>query len=126
MNTMTKTIETLSNAGAKIADTVAIGSFEIGAMQVIKRAEGQLTSTYALMVASDILPTDYLSHKNKESTASQEQYAGRVEAAGMICYTKVERAELATKLPKDATAEQKAARKVLQDRRTELLKTIRR
>ena len=78
------------------------------------------------MVASDILPTDYLSHKNKESTASQEQYAGRVEAAGMICYTKAERAELATKLPKDATADQKAARKVLQDRRTELLKTIRR
>ena len=126
MTTISKAIETLSNAGAKIADTVAIGSFEIGAMQVIKRAEGQLTSTYALMVASDILPTDYLSAKNKESTASVEQYAGRVEAAGMICYTKAERAELATKLPKDAPAEQKAARKVLQDRRTELLKTIRR
>ena len=69
-------------------------------MQVIKRAEGQLSSTYALMVANGILPSDYLSAKNKESTASVEQYAGRVEAAGMICYTKTERAELATKLLK--------------------------
>ena len=128
MNTVSKTIETLSTAGAKVLDTMTadLGCFEVGAMQVIKRAEGQLSSTYALMVANGILPSDYLSAKNKESTASVGQYAGRVEAAGMICYTKTERAELATKLPKDAGALQKAARKVLQDRRTELLKTIRR
>ena len=44
----------------------------------------------------------------------------------MICYTKAERAQLSVKLPKDATAEEKAARKQLQDRKTELLKTIRR
>ena len=126
--TISKTIETLSTAGAKVLDTMTadLGCFEVGAMQVIKRAEGQLSSTYALMVANGILPSDYLSAKNKESTASVEQYAGRVEAAGMICYTKAERAELATKLPKDAGALQKAARKVLQDRRTELLKTVRR
>ena len=128
MATLSKTIETLSTAGAKVLDTMTadLGCFEVGAMQVIKRAEGQLSSTYALMVANGILPSDYLSAKNKESTASVEQYAGRVEAAGMICYTKTERAELATKLPKDAGALQKAARKVLQDRRTELLKTVRR
>ena len=126
MATITKTIETLSNAGAKIADTVAIGSFEIGAMQVIKRAEGQLTSTYALMVASGILPSDYLSFKNRESTASEEQYKARAEAAKMICYTKAERAELATKLPKDTPQAVKDTRKDLQSRHTELLKTVRR
>tara|TARA_B100000795_G_C22768816_1_gene426924 strand:+ start:821 stop:1414 length:594 start_codon:yes stop_codon:yes gene_type:complete len=130
MNTVSKTIETLSNAGSKMVCAMTmdsdLGCFEVGAMQVIKRAEGQLTSTYALMVANGILPSDYLSAKNKESTASVEQYAARVEASGLICYTKTERAELATKLPKDAPAEQKASRKVLQDRRTELLKTVRR
>ncbi len=99
---------------------------EVGAMDIIHTAQGKLDTTYTFMVSNGILPTDYLSAKNKESTASVEQYTARGEAAGMICYTKAERAELATKLPKDATADQKAARKVLQDRRTELLKTIRR
>ena len=125
MTTVSKMTETLATLGAKFG-VKGIDLVEVGAMDTIHKAEGKLANTYAFMVASDILPTDYLSAKNKESTASVEQYAGRVEAAGMICYTKAERAELATKLPKDAPAEQKAARKVLQDRRTELLKTIRR
>jgi hypothetical protein len=125
MNTVTKLTETLATLGAKFG-VEGIALTEVGAMDTIHKAEGKLANTYAFMVASDILPTDYLSAKNKESTASVEQYAARGEAAGMVCYTKAERAELATKLPKDAPAEQKAARKVLQDRRTELLKTIRR
>ena len=125
---ITKTIDALATAGAKIIDTMSgdLGCFEVGAMQAINKAEGTLTSTYALMIGNGILPSDYLSHKNKESTASVDQYAGRVEAAGMICYTAKERSELATKLPKDAPAATKAARKKLQDRRTELLKTVRR
>jgi len=125
MNTVSKLTETLATIGAKFG-VEGIDLTEVGAMDTIHKAEGKLANTYAFMVASDILPTDYLSAKNKESTASVEQYAARGEAAGMVCYTKAERAELATKLPKDAPAEQKAARKVLQDRRTELLKTVRR
>ena len=125
MTTVSKMTETLATLGAKFG-VKGIDLVEVGAMDTIHKAEGKLANTYAFMVASDILPTDYLSAKNKESTASVEQYAARGEAAGMVCYTKAERAELATKLPKDAPAEQKAARKVLQDRRTELLKTIRR
>ena len=128
MNTVSKTIETLSNAGAKVLDTMVgdLGCFEVGAIKSVIKGEDVLTSTYALMVANGLLPSDYLSHKNKESTASKEQYEARVEAIGMVCYTKAERAELATKLPKDTTASAKALRKVLQDRRTEKLKTVRR
>ena len=125
MNTVTKIAETFANAGAKL-NVEGITNIEAGAMDTIHKAEGKLSNTYAYLVGAGILPSDYLSAKNKESTASVEQYAARVEASGLICYTKTERAELATKLPKDAPAEQKAARKVLQDRRTELLKTVRR
>jgi hypothetical protein len=125
MNTVTKLTETLATLGAKFG-VEGIALTEVGAMDTIHKAEGKLANTYAFMVASDILPTDYLSAKNKESTASVEQYAGRVEAAGMICYTKTERAELATKLPMDAPQAEKDKRKKLQSRHTELLKTIRR
>ena len=125
MNTVTKIAETFANAGAKL-NVEGITNIEAGAMDTIHKAEGKLSNTYAYLVGAGILPSDYLSAKNKESTASVEQYAARVEASGLICYTKTERAELATKLPKDAPAEQKASRKVLQDRRTEFLKTVRR
>ena len=125
MNTVTKIAETFANAGAKL-NVEGITNIEAGAMDTIHKAEGKLSNTYAYLVGAGILPSDYLSAKNKESTASVEQYAARVEASGLICYTKNERAELATKLPKDAPIEQKAIRKVLQDRRTELLKTVRR
>ena len=128
MTTISKMTETLSNSGAKVLDTMAgdLGCFEVGAIKSVIKGEDVLTSTYALMVGSGILPSDYLSAKNKESTASVEQYEARIEAIGMVCYSPRERAELATKLPKDTPQEVKAARKVLQDRRTEKLKTIRR
>ena len=128
MTTISKMTETLSNSGAKVLDTMAgdLGCFEVGAIKSVIKGEDVLTSTYALMVGSGILPSDYLTFKNKESTASQAQFDARIEAIGMVCYSPRERAELATKLPKDTPQEVKAARKVLQDRRTEKLKTIRR
>jgi hypothetical protein len=128
MNTVSKMTETLSNSGAKVLDTMAgdLGCFEVGAIKSVIKGEDVLTSTYALMVGSGILPSDYLTFKNKESTASQAQFDARIEAIGMVCYSPRERAELATKLSKDATSEQKAARKDLQDRRPAKLRTIRR
>ena len=125
MTTISKMTETLATIGIKF-NVEGIDIVEVGAMDIVRKAEGKLAHTYAYLVAAGILPSDYLSAKNKDSTASVEQYAARVEAAGMVCYTKAERAELATKLPKDTPAEQKASRKVLQDRRTEFLKTVRR
>ena len=102
-----------------------IDAFEVGAVQSIKAGTEALVSTYALMIASDILPTDYLSFKNRESTASEAQWKARIEAASQICYSAQERAELATKALKDATQEQKDARKALQTRAGNLLKTVR-
>tara|TARA_R110001583_G_C5464986_1_gene392296 strand:- start:22 stop:609 length:588 start_codon:yes stop_codon:yes gene_type:complete len=128
MTTVSKEIAKLADSGAKVLMGMEsdLGCFEVGAVKSVIHGSDQLTSTYALMIGEGLLPTDYLSHKNKESTASKEQYEARLEAIGMVCYTKPERAELATKLPKDARAIDKEARKVLQDRRTEKLKTIRR
>ena len=128
MNTVSKMTETLSNSGAKVLSTMTfdLGCFEVGAIKSVIKGEDVLTSTYALMVGQGILPSDYLTFKNKESTASQEQFAARIEAIGMVCYSAKDRAELATKLPKDATPEDKNARKDLQDRRSAKLRTIRR
>ena len=125
MTTITKTKQTLETLGNKL-DANGITTLEAGAMQTIHKTSGTMTATYQVMYSSGILPTDYISHKNKESTASAEQYAERKRVAAMICYTKAERASLAAKLPSDATDAQKASRKKLQDRATELLKTIRR
>jgi len=128
MTTVSKEIAKLADSGAKVLMGMEsdLGCFEVGAVKSVIHGSDQLTSTYALMVGEGILPTDYLSHKNKESTASKEQYDARLEAIGMVCYSPAERAELATKLPKDTPQGEKDARKVLQDRRTEKLKTIRR
>ena len=128
MNTVSKIEIALSNSGAKVLSTMTfdLGCFEVGAIKSVIKGEDVLTSTYALMVATGILPSDYLTFKNKESTASQEQFAARLEAIGVVCYSAKDRAELATKLPKDATPDDKNARKDLQDRRSAKLRTIRR
>ena len=128
MNTVSKIEIALSNSGAKVLSTMTfdLGCFEVGAIKSVIKGEDVLTSTYALMVATGILPSDYLTFKNKESTASQEQFAARLEAIGMVCYSAKDRAELATKLPKDASQGEKNARKDLQDRRSAKLRTIRR
>ena len=102
-----------------------IPAFEVGAMQAAKSGTEALVSTYALMVGAGILPSDYLSFKNRESTASKEQWKARIEAASQICYTPAERAELATKALKDATQDQKDARQKLQNKAGNLLKNIR-
>jgi len=102
-----------------------IGAFEVGAMQSAKAGTEALVSTYALMVGANILPSDYLSFKNRESTASEAQWKARIEAASQICYTPAERAELETKALKDATQEQKDKRKALQTKAGNLLKNIR-
>jgi len=123
--TISKIVKDLENTGAKLG-VETISALEAGGMKAAHAAEGKLAATYAAMYAAGILPSDYLSHKNRESTASAEQYAERGAIAAMICYTAAERSQLAVKLPKDATDAEKAARKALQDRKTELLKTIRR
>ena len=102
-----------------------IPAFEVGAMQAAKSGTEALVSTYALMVGAGILPSDYLSFKNRESTASKEQWKARIEAASQICYSPADRAELATKALKDATQEQKDKRKALQTKAGNLLKNIR-
>ena len=102
-----------------------IPAFEVGAMQAAKSGTEALVSTYALMVGAGILPSDYLSFKNRESTASKEQWKARIEAASQICYSPADRAELATKALKDATQDQKDARQKLQNKAGNLLKNIR-
>jgi len=125
MATISNLTENLATIGARFG-VEGIDLTEVGAMHIVHKTEGKLVNTYAFMVASGILPSDYLSFKNRESTASEEQYKARAEAAKMICYTKAERAELATKLPKDTPQAVKDTRKDLQSRHTELLKTVRR
>ena len=125
MTTISKMTENLAAMGNKFGID-GIDLTEVGAMQLVHKTEGKLSGTYAYMIATGILPSDYLSFKNKESTATEVQYKARAAAAKLICYNKTERAELATKLPKDATPYDKNARKDLQSRHTELLKTVRR
>ena len=123
--TISKLVNELTSTGAKMG-VENISALEAGGMKAAHSAEGKLAATYAAMYASGIRPTDYLSHKNRESTATAEAYAERGNIAAMICYTKAERAQLSAKLSKDATDAEKAARKALQNVKTDLLKTIRR
>ena len=118
-------MKTMFTATGETYNVEGIPAFEVGAMQSAKAGTEALVSTYALMVGSGILPSDYLSHKNRESTASKVQWAARLDAASQICYSPAERAELATKALKDATQDQKDARKKLQDKAGNLLKNIR-
>lgn len=125
MTTISKMTENLAAMGNKFGID-GIDLTEVGAMQLVHKTEGKLSGTYAYMIATGILPSDYLSFKNKESTATEVQYKARAAAAKLICYNKTERAELATTLPKDTPQEEKDKRKNLQSRHTELLKTVRR
>ena len=125
MTTISKMTENLAAMGNKFGID-GIDLTEVGAMQLVHKTEGKLSGTYAYMIATGILPSDYLSFKNKESTATEVQYKARAAAAKLICYNKTERAELATTLPKDTPQAEKDERKNLQSRHTELLKTVRR
>ena len=124
---MTKTTlnERLVNAGNKL-NVQSIKPIEAGGIEASRKAEDVLVSIYAEMYNAGIRPTDYLSPTNKLCTATQEEYDERGKVAFLAVYSPKERKELATKLPKGATAEAKAARKTLQGRRTEHLKTVRR
>ena len=124
MTTVTDMKTMFTETGATY-NVEGIGAFEVGAMQSAKAGTEALVSTYALMVGANILPSDYLSFKNRESTASEAQWKARIEAASQICYTPAERAELETKALKDATQEQKDKRKALQTKAGNLLKNIR-
>ena len=125
-NTMTiKEIKADLNKIGKTYKPDGITTLEAGSMKKIDDTSGTMSATYQVMYSSGIMPTCYLSYKNKESTANEAQYTERKRVAAMICYTKEERASLAASLPKDATDAQKASRKKLQSRVTELLKTIR-
>lgn len=117
--------ERLINAGNKLG-VQSLTPIEAGGIQASRAAEDALVSIYAEMYKAGVRPTDYLSHKNKESTATEEEYAERGKVAYLAVYNPKERKELATKLPKDATDAAKAARKALQDRKTAHLKTVRR
>tara|TARA_R110002110_G_C13187306_1_gene694167 strand:- start:13 stop:690 length:678 start_codon:yes stop_codon:yes gene_type:complete len=117
--------KSLATAGEKLGVT-SLTTIEAGGIGKAYEFGSKLENIYAAMWAADVRPSDYLSYKNKESTASKEQYEERGKVAALACYTVAERKELAGKLPKDATPEAKASRKTLQDRKTELLKTVRR
>ena len=67
--TISKIIKDLETTGAKLG-VETISALEAGGMKAAHAAEGKLAATYAAMYAAGILPTDYLSHKNRESTAS--------------------------------------------------------
>jgi hypothetical protein len=78
------------------------------------------------MWGAGIRPSDYITPKSKGSTATAEQWADRYAVASMLCYTKAELAELEAPMAKDATLEQKAERKALQERKKDLMRTIKR
>ncbi|MBP79944.1 MAG: hypothetical protein CL926_11820 [Deltaproteobacteria bacterium] len=99
---------------------------EAGGIEASRVAEDTLVSIYAEMYNAGIRPTDYLSPTNKLCTATEKEYEERGKVAALAVYNPKERKELATKLPKGSTAEAKAARSKLQNRRTDHLKTVRR
>ncbi len=117
--------ERLINAGNKLG-VQSITPIEAGGIEASRKAEDVLVSIYAEMYNAGIRPTDYLSPTNKLCTATEKEYEERGKVAFLAVYNPKERKELATKLPKDATLEAKAARAKLQNRRTDHLKTVRR
>tara|TARA_R100000951_G_scaffold33549_1_gene28415 strand:+ start:208 stop:813 length:606 start_codon:yes stop_codon:yes gene_type:complete len=117
--------ERLINAGNKLG-VQSLMPLEAGGIEASRKAEDVLVSIYAEMYNAGIRPTDYLSPTNKLCTATQEEYDERGKVAALAVYTKQERKELATKLPKGASAEASKARAKLQNRRTDHLKTVRR
>ena len=125
-NTTMKEMKATLNKLGKAYKPDGITTLEAGAMQEIGRASEAMTLTYQVMYAAGIRPTDYITYKNKASTASEEQFAERKRVVSMICYTAKERASLAAALPKDATDAQKASRKSLQDKVKDAMRTIQR
>jgi len=99
---------------------------EAGGIEASRVAEDTLVSIYAEMYNAGIRPTDYLSPTNKLCTATEKEYEERGKVAFLAVYNPKERKELATKLPKGASAEAAKARAKLQNRRTDHLKTVRR
>ncbi len=125
VHTMTKFSTDLEAAGFRLAPLCGhISSLEAGAMQSVKASTGKLALTYAVMWGAGIRPSDYITPKSKGSTATTEQWADRYAVASMLCYTKAELAELEAPMAKDATLEQKAERKALQERKKDLMRTI--
>jgi ATP/maltotriose-dependent transcriptional regulator MalT len=126
-NTVTDFKAELEAAGIKLAPLCGhISSLEAGAMQSVKASTGVLALTYAVMWGAGIRPSDYITPKSKGSTATTEQWADRYAVASMLCYSPAELAELDAPMAKDATLEQKAARKALQERKKDLMRTIKR
>ena len=126
-NTVTDFKAELEAAGIKLAPLCGhISSLEAGSMQSVKASTGVLALTYAVMWGAGIRPSDYITPKSKGSTATTEQWADRYAVASMLCYTKAELAELEAPMAKDATLEQKAERKALQERKKDLMRTIKR
>ena len=117
--------ERLVNAGNKLG-VQSLLPIEASGIEASRKAEEVLVSIYAEMYNAGIRPTDYLSTTNKLSTSTEAEYEERGKVAFLAVYNPKERKELATKLPKDATDAAKAARKSLQNRRTDHLKTVRR
>ena len=126
-NTVTDFKAELEAAGIKLASLCGnISTLEAGAMQSVSANGKKLAATYAVMWGAGIRPSDYITPKSKGSTATTEQWADRYAVASMLCYTKAELAELEAPMAKDATLEQKAARKALQERKKDLMRTIKR
>ena len=126
-NTVTDFKAELEAAGIKLAPLCGhISSLEAGSMQSVKASTGVLALTYAVMWGAGIRPSDYITPKSKGSTATTEQWADRYTVASMLCYSPAELAELDAPMAKDATLEQKAERKALQERKKDLMRTIKR
>jgi hypothetical protein len=131
---MTKTKNTVADfkaeleaAGIKLASLCGnISTLEAGAMQSVSANGKKLAATYAVMYSFGIRPSDYITPKSKGSTATAEQWDDRYAVASRLCYSPAELAELDAPIAKDATLEQKAARKALQERKKDLMRTIKR
>jgi ATP/maltotriose-dependent transcriptional regulator MalT len=126
-NTVTDFKAELEAAGIKLASLCGnISTLEAGAMQSVSANTGKLVATYAVMWGAGIRPSDYITPKSKGSTATAEQWTDRYAVASRLCYSPAELAELDAPMVKDATLEQKAARKALQERKKDLMRTIKR
>ena len=113
-NTVTDFKAELEAAGIKLASLCGnISTLEAGAMQSVSANTGKLVATYAVMWGAGIRPSDYITPKSKGSTATAEQWTDRYAVASRLCYSPAELAELDAPMAKDATLEQKAARKAL-------------
>jgi hypothetical protein len=117
----------LEAAGIKLASLCGnISTLEAGAMQSVSENGKKLVATYAVMYSSGIRPSDYITQKAR--VARRQRNSGTIVMRSRLCYATVpaELAELDAPMAKDATLEQKAARKALQERKKDLMRTIKR